>query len=310
MVQRTYGDFDQLSEEAKQWQLDFRQLDRGVFRGEILQFGIGDVHISEARFGRSLLQNGAPPPGLRTIGVPANPTTRFRWRGKPVTGNEIVVFPRGAELESVSNTDFHVYTCSFSEDLLAEVAHSIGVGSLDELCGPIEVFRCKPGELDSLRRCLRHYCQSLRFDEKVLQDPRFVAGVTLELPNRLLSAIAGSVGSCPAPTTRKRDLALIRAEAYIEQFAHDELKIGDLCRVANVSQRTLEYAFLERYGLSPKAFLLAYRLNAVRRELRIPNQSGRRIVDIANHCGFWHMGQFAADYRKQFDELPSQTLRR
>jgi AraC family transcriptional regulator, ethanolamine operon transcriptional activator len=32
------------------------------------------------------------------------------------------------------------------------------------------------------------------------------------------------------------------------------------------------------------------------------------IGDIANTWGFWHMGQFAADYRRQFGELPSETL--
>ncbi|MCK5375915.1 MAG: helix-turn-helix domain-containing protein, partial [Acidobacteria bacterium] len=32
------------------------------------------------------------------------------------------------------------------------------------------------------------------------------------------------------------------------------------------------------------------------------------VTDVANNWGFWHMGQFAADYRKMFGELPSQTL--
>lgn len=35
-----------------------------------------------------------------------------------------------------------------------------------------------------------------------------------------------------------------------------------------------------------------------------------RVTDIANDWGFWHMGQFAADYRELFGELPSQTLKR
>ncbi|RKX41165.1 MAG: hypothetical protein DRP64_11685 [Verrucomicrobia bacterium] len=33
-----------------------------------------------------------------------------------------------------------------------------------------------------------------------------------------------------------------------------------------------------------------------------------RLLDAANARGFWHMGQFAADYRKLFGENPSATL--
>ena len=33
------------------------------------------------------------------------------------------------------------------------------------------------------------------------------------------------------------------------------------------------------------------------------------VQDTAARWGFWHGGQFADDYRRQFDELPSQTLR-
>jgi AraC-like DNA-binding protein len=34
------------------------------------------------------------------------------------------------------------------------------------------------------------------------------------------------------------------------------------------------------------------------------------ITDVANEWGFWHMGQFAADYQSQFGELPSETRNR
>lgn len=33
-------------------------------------------------------------------------------------------------------------------------------------------------------------------------------------------------------------------------------------------------------------------------------------ADVANNWGFWHMGRFAADYRKFFGELPSETLQK
>ena len=86
------------------------------------------------------------------------------------------------------------------------------------------------------------------------------------------------------------------------------MKVEDICRASGVSERTLEYAFDERYGMGPKRFLNAYRLFSVRRDLRVADPDTTTVADIANRWGFWHMGQFAADYRQQFEELPSQTL--
>ena len=101
----------------------------------------------------------------------------------------------------------------------------------------------------------------------------------------------------------------MRAEAFVERCAEGYIDVQDLSRVAQVSKRTLEYAFVERFGLAPSAYLKSHRLNSVRRALRAADPEGEKVSDIANRWGFWHMGQFAADYRAQFDELPSQTLR-
>jgi AraC family ethanolamine operon transcriptional activator len=46
-------------------------------------------------------------------------------------------------------------------------------------------------------------------------------------------------------------------------------------------------------------------INAVRKQLR--SGTVQKVVDATN-AWVWHMGQFAADYRKLFGELPSETL--
>lgn len=69
----------------------------------------------------------------------------------------------------------------------------------------------------------------------------------------------------------------------------------------------MRYAFRELFGVSPKRYLQAVRLNGVRRDLLAATPEAK-IADVANRWGFWHLGQFAADYRRQFDELPSETL--
>ena len=51
-------------------------------------------------------------------------------------------------------------------------------------------------------------------------------------------------------------------------------------------------------------------VRSVHRELWHSASSTTRITDVANNWDFWHMGQFAADYRKLFGELPSETLAR
>jgi AraC family ethanolamine operon transcriptional activator len=51
-------------------------------------------------------------------------------------------------------------------------------------------------------------------------------------------------------------------------------------------------------------------LNGIYRELGRRDPSETRVTEVAHRSGFWHIGQFAADDRRFFDELPSATLSR
>jgi AraC-like DNA-binding protein len=308
--QHSYCDFDQLVADVRQWDLDFRQIDRGLFRGEVLQFGMAGIHISEGRFGRALDQRGAPPAGLRTIGIPANRKVNFIWRGQQISGNNLIVFPRGAELASVSTPEFHIYTCSFPEDLLALLSEELEIGELDQLRGGHEVIHCDSDLMNRLQRHIRALCGSVRREKMSLCHQNTQHQIRFAFPRQLLRTIAASEGVCVPATSQKRELAVTRALAYIERHARGPLSIKSLCVAAGVSQRTLEYAFEERFGVTPKALLLTHRLNMVRRELRDSDHSTTKVVDVANDYGFWHMGRFAANYRQLFEELPSETLQR
>ena len=106
----------------------------------------------------------------------------------------------------------------------------------------------------------------------------------------------------------KRQTAVARAEEYIELHASCNIKVSDISQASGVSERTLQYAFLERFGIGPKEFLNAFRLQQVHKQLRHADPKQTRVADVANAWGFWHMGQFAADYRQRFEASPSETL--
>jgi AraC family transcriptional regulator, ethanolamine operon transcriptional activator len=95
----------------------------------------------------------------------------------------------------------------------------------------------------------------------------------------------------------------------MEAHAAESPTVQAVCEAAGVSWRTLNYAFRELSEGAPKEYLQAARLDGVRREL-LGSEATAKVGDIANNWGFWYMGQFAADYRRQFSELPSETLRR
>lgn len=103
--------------------------------------------------------------------------------------------------------------------------------------------------------------------------------------------------------------AVRRAVEYMEHYASEALTVSEIARYAGVSTRSLYAGFRQGLGQSPMAFLKTVRLKRVRHALQEAAGSPASVTDLALAWGFGHLGQFAADYRAQFGELPSETLR-
>jgi AraC-like DNA-binding protein/tetratricopeptide (TPR) repeat protein len=100
-----------------------------------------------------------------------------------------------------------------------------------------------------------------------------------------------------------------RAVAYLRDNMAARVTLAELTSACGVSERTLLKQFQSFVGLPPLAYLRRLRLNAARAEL---TKSGNNdaIADIAIRCGFAHLGRFAAEYRRHFNETPSATRQR
>jgi AraC-like DNA-binding protein len=147
------------------------------------------------------------------------------------------------------------------------------------------------------------------FDE----GTKAAAAAGSELLEMLLATlrIAEGLESTRTDRTRQAQAAIVRsAEDYAMAQSSDRLYVTDLCRVAAVSERTLEYAFKEITGLTPVTYLTRLRLHRVRQALLAAGAGSTTVSTEAANWGFWHFGEFSRAYRECFGELPSETLRR
>ncbi len=222
----------------------------------------------------------------------------------------MLIFPAGGELHSISRADFEIFTYSFTEEQLEQICRELEIPEFLESLNGAEVVTCPPVQIAHVRAKLSRLCNFVEAYPDRLSCSFVKYEMEHELLGDLVKLIAASRSSskCNAPGRRKR--AIKQVEDYVFQHSNQPVMVQELCQAAKVSERTLEYAFREQYGMTPKAFVKAIRLNGVRRELRSQINKLKKINEIAGQWGFWHMGQFAADYRRLFSELPSATLRR
>lgn len=219
-----------------------------------------------------------------------------------------MLYPPGSEINAVSHSTFDILTFSVSEKFMELLAQKMGFPGFKRSCRNVEIFTCNKNDMEIIRFLLKHMSYNLKINRFVLNEYHRRDFFMNTVSGMILTAICQNKNSLVVPKQRARDKAYEKAMQYIHTFAGEDFRITDLARQTDVSQRTLEYIFKERLHLSPKKYSLVYRLNRVRSELMNTSADRPVITDIAGKWGFWHMGQFAKDYKKFFFELPSKTL--
>jgi AraC family ethanolamine operon transcriptional activator len=111
------------------------------------------------------------------------------------------------------------------------------------------------------------------------------------------------------PARGRRQSIVAEAREYVLTNRERAVNVPELCERLHVSRRTLQYCFQDVLGMAPATYLRTIRLNGARRDLCNAAPASRSVQDVAAAWGFWHLSQFATDYRKLFGMLPSDTLK-
>ncbi len=284
------------------WDLDLRPLSKvqeGQEAGALFQAQAGGLHYGYCSLNANLDQFGSAPPGVLTFVIKDPDMGRLWWRGDDTGGDDVLVYQVGGELRSVSNPSFSIQTVSASRGTIEALCASMKL-RLPKASALPETFRMPRSVLDQVRTAMT------LFRTKFAQQTGTELQIVLELLLKAWTSQANTRKSATA-SGRDRDKAISRSLDFLETAELANVIPSDLRQVTGVSERTLEYAFQERFGLTPAKFVKSRRLINVRQRLERAGQDSLTIADIAAAEGFWHGGHFSADYKAAFGELPHET---
>lgn len=301
-------DVDQFVETIRGYHLELMQIDRGPFVAQGVQTQLGEVLLGTAQYGRALLHSGEPPSARMTF-VVGTSKVRASWQGRSIGPDDLLVGTHRTEIDLVSQAGYGVATASFPLEFVEVLAERLGYTRTAQT--PTSLVVGLPHDTAEL---LRTTFDAI-FNDAIARplDKRAAIWAFSKQEDLLRALLRFTSGPLPVPrsvSNHERARVLKAALAAINERPDDVLTVGDLCRIAKASERTLHYAFTERFGLAPAHYMKALRLNGARKDLSREHETFKKIADIANKWGFWHLGQFAKDYRSLFGELPSDTYQR
>jgi len=297
-----FTDIDIYNEAVKNWDLSFKLLSKGDFSSDMHMIFDSNFSIVREKLTGKIEQKGKAQDGLIVFGIPVK-NTSFYWFDKKVNSDTLVVFPKENNFEVISESDFEVYVVSINEQSFFKIMKKMNVLKNEPL------FDGKPQEVFLNKEFASRFINLLEyFLNTNLKNPKKNSALIDSITISLIEYLDNAKHLKLPAQLNKKNLAVKKAIELINKQVNNLFSIPQLCALVGVSERTLLSAFKEKYKVSPSDYIKAFRLNKVKQE--IYNSKTRTISEIAGKYHFWHMGQFAKDFKKQFGILPSQVERK
>ena len=306
-----FEDFEEFSEAVDGWDFDFRQMTAGRSQTSMRQIGNSEFMLSRFYFEQAYEQYVSLSPDTLSFGIHEAGVNETVTPVGLMQQNDLLFLPLGRELVAVTQPHFKGHTVSISEALINEVAESCGLQKSGFVSHTTQkVLRCDPEKMEVVRKTLWNLSRSLEQIKKADNYSEIFPDLEFRLIQHLLLTASESRPTDKLRISKIKRVRLQRALDFIDANADKPITVLELARETGSTVRTLEYIFRDYFDVTPKAYLKSRRMTAVRRELHSASDRKGTVSEIANRWGFWHMSQFAADYRRFFGELPSATLNR
>ena len=303
-------DADEQARNLVGWRQTYDQLAAGRFIGTLTELPLDTMKVFRETTSHTLRQACEVRGDAWWFGIPVAREGEARIDAQPFGAQAFALRPGNVEFELLTPAQFSIYGVVVRGDVLRHYAATVERTALEEHLTGAPVVQAGAACIERLcvrlARCLDdggHAHENM--PDAPLSDAER-GGLQAEVLAALFDACAGTEDAVAEPASRRRWI-VAQARDYV--LAHRARPVGvpELCEQLHVSRRTLQYCFQDVLGMAPATYLRALRLNGARRDLC--GRAAGSVQDVAAAWGFWHLSQFATDYRRMFGMRPSEALR-
>ena len=307
-------DIEELQEEANAvgWDIRYLQHGAGTLDGTLKELRLPGVLVAHEVYGRGFLFNASLPKDFTPALFPLRSREGVRMNGVPYDVGDIFIPGDVSEMICGGPLGIDLITLHLEPESMSDLSAMLGEGKLDALL-----------RLAMLRHHgdPRHRTAFEGLLDSLLQEDIWLSEANVNRMEALrckviegFAALLADAGPEESSSGRGNRSVWARYARQAREHLDDNLdravSLAELCRIADTSARTLQYAFRDHYGVSPQVYHRSRRLSAVNQVLRQRWARETTVTDVALNHGFWHLGRFSQAYKVRFGESPSETLAR
>lgn len=302
------GNIDALSAFHVNKNREYTQFSRGQLQASVTEISLNQAQIMRESLNIGTRIEAAPAHCFLPFAVVLPQSSPYQFCGAVANGTPFIQASGGIwEIKSKQELDY-VATVFLREHFLQNFQTLTGTEPEADL------LTSRLTQTSSTLQ--RHYAhQVLEIMQQIIAQPTLLQDDNIQrlICSQLLKLTVDIINPAlcaPEPINQfnKRQQGINRVVEYIREHCQQLPDITQLCQIAQLSERSLQYGFKERFGITPVHYLRIIRLNGAHKELLTLDKSTISVAQVALNWGFVEFGRFSRDYKALFDQLPSQTL--
>ena len=278
---------------------DYLQIGRGETHVYYKNRSFGDVSLRSYMMKRTTLEDFRILDGWTTFTLSAIPSSHAQWNNVSLCEHVLAVLMPGEAHSALIPADWGVIEIDVDDHVL-EREGLVDYTRRAMISSPqAPHIRLSSTDADAARATLTNILDSGASGS----DTRRCNQI-FEVLHQLFGA---EVHGSPPDIRQKSAAVLVRkARKIIAETDARSLTVSSLCDRLNSTPRRMQRSFKEAIGVTPKQYLISWRLDQARQHLS-PHQS---ITRVAEDFGFCSQSRFTEHFRRQYGVTPSDCIAR